>query len=777
MSRAHPIGLRIASKKLNPPFIGVSQYYSYNQLKCNIVISKSIKQLSKQLAVPAYQIVDRNYSEKNNTKNLVLYPNLLPMSVRLKAKQLFDSQCVLNRRRLYSVAIYITRLLKQLFEKNYNNFIEKTCSKPFSNVGKNKRKPSGLNLPLTSLSKYQKWKSTKLKFCSKCPSITFARAFFRVSKKPFLNPYDTKRKLSTKNQKIYKKEKKATLLEQTKQSESLPFLLPTKNSDPYLMLSYGVPSSGLLLFNYPVFGKATRQLKDFYFVTKKTSVSIYGSNLNYPTPVVKNNCNLSARVSLPKQAFALNCCEPLPKSKGNGKTPVFTLKKLKSKNSGTSFVFMFSQAVSKTNYPELTLKTLRLGVRLGKNENLNVGSLGLDQGVANIKKRKVTPTNNLTNYKQPFYSFFFQYLTYIKQYGTNTFTACPEWPLSVCFSPASWTCSINITNRQKRLTAIVVNTRVNSTKKATKQEKHVYLKTKKKDPLPSKKLRVSSLTFEFESGKKPLIASVGIGIGIPLLKDDSAIAFSKNQRQDWVQLARKLYSKPTISYQNIKRFILLNYLSQLSPFCALYQKELPKGVFKTNHISKPTVNTSLALAKEVRNRQKRLYLNSVPINKEEILFLSTQHAHKISYTFCPRSQFSVTILNLKNIKKLTKQIEHFRSDIKLLAPLGLLLHRSFLEPVGINCISAMDNRLGKTYCDQFLKNLLFRRTSNNFLKSNYMNSQIGLLRAKNTILFDFAYTKDSLIKLGLKKTNTLMQQLLETGHTTLWLRKFSSIRL
>jgi hypothetical protein len=58
-----------------------------------------------------------------------------------------------------------------------------------------------------------------------------------------------------------------------------------------------------------------------------------------------------------------------------------------------------------------------------------------------------------------------------------------------------------------------------------------------------------------------------------------------------------------------------------------------------------------------------------------------------------------------------------------------------------------------------------------------MNSQIGLLRTKNTIQFDFAYTKDSLIKLGLKKTNTLMQQLLETGHATLWLRKLSSIRL
>ena len=64
MSRANPIGLRLASKKRNPPFIGVGQYYSYNQLKYNIVIQKSIKQLNKQLAVPANQIVNRFDLEK-----------------------------------------------------------------------------------------------------------------------------------------------------------------------------------------------------------------------------------------------------------------------------------------------------------------------------------------------------------------------------------------------------------------------------------------------------------------------------------------------------------------------------------------------------------------------------------------------------------------------------------------------------------------------------------------------------------------------------------------
>jgi hypothetical protein len=744
MSRAHPIGLRIASKKLNPPFIGVGQYYSYNQLKCNIVISKNIKQLSKQLAVPAYQIIDRYYSEKKNAKNQILYPNLFPMSVRLKAKQLFDSQCVLNKRRLYSVAIYITRLLKQQFEKNYNDFTKNTYSKPFSSI--TKHKPSRQNLPLTSLSKYQKWKFKKLKFCSICPSITFARAFFRVSKKPSLSLYDIKRNLNTlstlhplkeikgRDQKIYKKEKKVKLLQQIKQNENLRFLLPIKNSDPYLILSYGVPFFGLLRYPKKGFLGNAAQLKEFYFLTKKMSININGESNFYPTPgdecplsplgdegLVKNNCNLL----IAKQALTLNCSW----------TPVFTLKKLKSKNSITKKLAFWT----KTNHPVSTF-----ALHLGKNENLNL----LDQEVANIKKHLV---NNLTSTKQPFYTFFFQYLTYIKQYGANTFTTCPEWPLSICFSPR--TCSIYINrsteNYRPRLTAIYFTTKENKYK-AKKQGKHVYLKTKKKDFSPS---------FQLPEGF--------FFLRVKIVAKQLPIAIAKNQRRDWV-LSR--YSKPTISYQNIKRFILLNYLSQLSPVnCALYQK--PK--FKTNH--GPTVKTSLALAKEVRNRQKRLYLNSVLINKEEVLFLSTQHAHKISYTFCPRS--SDTILNLKSIKKLTKQIEHFRSDIKLLAPLGLLLHRSFSEPVGINCISAMDNRLGKTYCNQFLKNLLFRRTSNNFLKSNYMSSQIGLLRAKNTILFDFAYTKDSLIKLGLKKTNTLMQQLLETGHTTLWSRKLSSIRL
>lgn len=54
----------------------------------------------------------------------------------LKAKQLFDSQYALNRRRLFSTAIYYARLLQQQFENNYNN-LESYLSKSY-----NKRKNS-----------------------------------------------------------------------------------------------------------------------------------------------------------------------------------------------------------------------------------------------------------------------------------------------------------------------------------------------------------------------------------------------------------------------------------------------------------------------------------------------------------------------------------------------------------------------------------------------------------------------------------------------------------
>ena len=653
MSRANPIGLRLASKKRNPPFIGVGQYYSYNQLKYNIVIHKSIKQLSKQLTVPAHQIVNRFDLEKKNPKNLVLYPSILPISLRLKTKQLFDSQYVLNRRRFYSVAIYITRLLKQQFEKNYNDFIKNSHVSSFFND--TQHKSSILNFPVASSSKYQKWKSKKLQFCSLSPSLTFAQAFFRVSQEPFLNHYDSKNNRGVQNQTINKRKKKGYLFEQTKHSKAMDFLFPTIDSDPYLILSYRVFSFGKE--GKAKARKAWQKLKEFYFFTKKTNISINGLNFNSLTPLIKNKRNTC--ISL----LAFNCKA----------STVFTLKKPKSRHLRTD-----SPIISRTN------------------------------------------------------SLMFRFIS-----------SCPEWPLSTYLSPTRVSLaqlkslrnigSKNYTSWKKHLSFIIIKTKKNSTLRVKEQKNHSYFKAKKKDQ--------------------------------PYLRDFGAIFF-KNQSQQ--SPLKELYSKPEINYHIIKRCVLLSHLLATLP---IYRTLHQKSILKKH--SGSTTAISFPMAKEVENKQKRLYIDPISINKEEVA--KTLGVNAISYTFSPSS--SVTLLNLKNIKKLTKQIEHFRSDIKLLAPLELLLHRSFSEPVGIHCISTVDNRLRKTYCNPFLKNLLFTRTSNNFLKSSYLGSQIGLLKEKNAILFDFAYTKDSLIKLGLKKTNTLMQQLLETGHTKLWLRKLSSIRL
>ena len=627
---------------MSPSFIGVGQYYGYNQLKYNIVISKSIQQLSKQLVVPAYQIIDRLNSQKKSTRDLVLYPSVLPMSVRLKAKQLFDSQYVLNRRRLYNVAIYTTRLLKQRFEKNYSDFTESTGKLTFSS--ETKGNPSKEKPALGNFSKYQKWKSKKLSFDSLCPSVTFARAFFRSFRKPFLE-HDTKGNLN--NQRIYTK-KKTKQLQQTKKRKTESILFPRLGCDPYLMLSYGAP---FISRDYPII---SQKLKVFSFLTKSTEGNENRLNLGNPAPFVK------------------------------------------------------SPGSDSISYPALT----RLGA------------------YPTFKKHK--SINYLANTKPLFHRDLFQCLGYL-QNKTNTIAGCSEWPVPATFSPGiSFT---DYTHWQKFLYSITIKTKIKATLAIGGKEIQDMSKAKNRKT-PSQK---SLVNFSSES------------------RDSS-----------WTSWAfRDLCAKPTISHQVTRRFVLLYYLS-LSVTNLAYNQEL-----RLKKVGKPTIATPLTLAKEVANKQKRLYINSVPINKGAVF--PDLRQNKISYTFCPRS--SAASFNLKNIKKLTRQIEHFRSDIKLLAPLGLLLNRSFSEPVGINCISAVDSQLGKTYGNQFLKNLLFRRTPDNFLKSNYMNTQKGLLRTKDTVFFDFAYTKDSLIKLGLKKTNTLMQQLLETGHRSLWLRKLSSVRL
>lgn len=605
MSRANPVGLRIASKKLNSSFIGVSQYYSYNQLKYNIVISKSIQLLSKQLLVPTYQIIDRLNSEKKNNKTQLLYPNILPINTRLKAKQLFDSQFVLNKRRLYSVSIYITRILKQHFEDNYNDFINNHSIKTYFNNTKNEY--SALNVLGMNSNKHKKWKFTKFRFYSLTPSITFARECLRIFQKQDL--YNIKKNINNQNKIFYRKKEKTKQFQKLKQNQYLNTIFLTKNSDPYLILTYAIPFS-----------------KDYYFITKQK---------------LKQFCLLS-----------------------------------KIKNTWFN--------------------------------------------------------NKVYNIKLPSYSFFFQYL--INQHKKSTFEPYLEWPFPSAFSPIIE--FKNIIHLKNSLSSIVIKTKTENRLRIKKEKQTDF-----KDFLKKKNYSIPNLNF----------------------------FLSKNKDYTLLTL-RELYNKPETNYQILKKITVLNFLSQRNSSGVLCQCFLK---YKKEY--KPIIAAPLALTKEISNKQRRLYINSITINKEKSFAKNVEKTHKISYTLYPRS--NVAIFNLKNITKLTKQIEDFRSDIKLLAPLGLLLHRSFSEPVSINCISALEHPLGKTYSNRFLKNLLFRRTSNNYLKSNYMNILTELLRAKDTILFDFAYTKDSLIKLGLKKTNSFFQQQLETGHTKLWLRKVSTIRL
>lgn len=147
MSPAHPLGLRIASRKLNAPFIGVSQYYFYNQLKQNIVISKSTALLSKQLAMPIGQVASLNepFGQSNAGISEIAYPRALPISVVLKAKQLFDSQYALSRRRLLNVAIHYAAQFQQQYDAQLcSNFTNRVSSAFYFNNFKAKGAPTKL---------------------------------------------------------------------------------------------------------------------------------------------------------------------------------------------------------------------------------------------------------------------------------------------------------------------------------------------------------------------------------------------------------------------------------------------------------------------------------------------------------------------------------------------------------------------------------------------------------------------------------------------------------
>ncbi len=551
MSPAHPLGLRIASKKLNAPFIGVSQYYFYNQLKQNIVVSENTKLLNKQLVMPADQVAHlKSRFEQNNVRiSEIAYPRALPTSVLLKAKQLFDSQYVLNRRRLLNITIhYAAQFQQQLDAQLYSYFTNR-----------------------------------------------FFSAFYFNSSKVTAN-----------------------LIKQQTKKPPFPIFLfvPTKRVPQKLQMGAKGSLSG--------------------FKQKKNAVDqLVTENVNPYTSYL--SCLAAKRDWIITHDSYHNC---------------YT----------SAFVWLGKKVNSYTN------KLLEGG----------------------DSKRSTKPGTT---------SIIYDFI-----YNFENFKSI----------------------RKKQ------NQPGKLDKKSKKKGKSIYLST--------------CLSL----GKKP----------------KSYFDFLSQQQ---------LYAEP-INNQRVSSAILLAFLSQLSPINrALYEySTFNKYKFLPFLSLYPSPIAAACLAKEISQKQKGVYMNSASLDKINIP--ANLDSHVITYAVCPHSNF--TTLNLKNIsKKFTRQIETFRSNIILLTPLKLLIHRNFLEPVAIHYISSLDNRVAKTYSSSLLKNNLFIRTPKDYLRANYMRSRQGLIRLKDAILFEFAYTKTSLIQFDLKKTHPLIQQLLETGRTKLWLRKISSIRL
>jgi hypothetical protein len=127
MSRACPIGLRIASSKTCSPFAGVSQHYYYNQLKQNIALRLATKLISKQLAIPVHEIKKQNSPQHGSLRSgiaTVCSPGLLPANSKSYARQLF---CALyatspNKRRTRGVPVNFAKLLLQEFSESTSQF-------------------------------------------------------------------------------------------------------------------------------------------------------------------------------------------------------------------------------------------------------------------------------------------------------------------------------------------------------------------------------------------------------------------------------------------------------------------------------------------------------------------------------------------------------------------------------------------------------------------------------------------------------------------------------
>ena len=539
---AHPIGLRIASKTLNTPTIGVSQYYFYNQLKQNITIRKSTKLLSKQFAIYADTLTKRSNFGKTATQNQQVLPNCFPINIALKAKQLFDTQSILNKRRLFNVAICYAKLLNQQFEKNYNRFED-----------------------------YLSNRNCKVKKTVKSKVKRLNTAFLKKKQGTFIN-YTFQKKKGGKN--IY--------------------------WDSYLL----------------------------FLITKRNKQLFYRNQFTFLTNF-----------------------------------------------------FFFNNSFLKHNQQKQKLQM----------------SLDLDKFFFQVKERIQTKKTLTVNFGLPQIKHQKGYLSY----------------------------------------------------------------------------------------KRSLLQSKDITLSLPFTKSEN-LPLNKNYKtkDTKVSLIKKRLCRQQNKFNKINLSAITLNESILLLICLAQLSSLNKIFYQSKTFCNKSYNKSVtviapSLIKEILfYKQKRLYINNNQgantQNLRHTLFTNTR-AHTISYTLCTNSN----LIYFKNIsKKLTKQIGNFRSDVKLLMPLALVIHRNFSEPIGLNYISTLENPLAKTYYSLFVKNFLFTRTANNFFKSNYMNTQRGLIRLKDAILFDFAYTKKVLIQPYLKKSNAeRVQQLLETGHKKLWLRKISSIRL
>lgn len=553
MSPTNPLGLRIASKKWNAPFIGASQYYFYNQLKQNILISKSTQQLSKQLTMPISQIannVNSHFEQKNLRLCEIAYPRALPISILLKAKQLFDSQYALGRNRLLSITVSYAAQFQQQFDARVYNYFTNHVSSAF-----------------------------------------------------FFNHF---------------KEKNKTVKQQTKKRK------------------------------FPIF---------LFFSTKQ------------------------------KQIYTLQ-------EMGAKKKEI--AQQLKKKCGGNS-------CITKKINPSLALSSLITKRRLMKQKQI-------PRLYGTVESRQ----------KIPFV-------------GAKQKSICTNWLL--------------VRNEQTFTTSLIVC--------AVCIFIHNFLNFKN----VCKSRPIKCVLFV---NKKSIINA-----SLPpfLIK-----AFDTNRSHH--------NFLGNFKFKNSQKSsgIVLAFLSQLSPMNrALYQYSMFTQYESLSFLlAYPRPIGAACLAKEVFQKQRPVYTTPRALYQQ---IKTNIHSHLTSYTILPYS--NSTTLNLKNTtsKKSIKQLENIRSHSMLLGPLKILIHRSFLESVGIHYLSSLNNRVAKMYSNKFLKNSLLTRLSKDYLRANYIGSRQGLIRLKDTILFDFAYTKSALIQFDLKKTELLTQQVLDTSHRKVWLRKTASIRV